>query len=260
MTRLPDNAEVVFSGKSIRLQPGVIVAGGPQGPPGQPGDFDNVFDGPWDSGTSYLAGRIVTHGGSSWLSLAPSSNVTPVEGASWTMVAEGGTDGTNGQGVPTGGSTNQVLAKTSGTNFATAWVTPASTGGVLASHTYSAADKSTTSATIVDIDAANLAITFTAPASGKVIVDITAHFGHFGSSGGLTLFLREGSTTLATCVPIPAATLFDYIGGPQFKITGLTPGSSHTYKLSWHRGTAGTATMNCNTNCPTTLVVKDAVA
>lgn len=54
-----------------------------------------------------------------------------------------GSNGTNGQGVPTGGSTNQVLAKTSGTDFATAWVTPAagsaailtnaSTGDVVAS-------------------------------------------------------------------------------------------------------------------------------
>lgn len=38
-----------------------------------------------------------------------------------------GPAGANGQGVPTGGTTGQVLAKTSGSNYATAWVTP--TGG-----------------------------------------------------------------------------------------------------------------------------------
>lgn len=35
-----------------------------------------------------------------------------------------GQDGAPGVGVPTGGSQGQVLAKTSGTDFATAWVTP----------------------------------------------------------------------------------------------------------------------------------------
>ena len=38
-----------------------------------------------------------------------------------------GPAGANGQGVPTGGTTGQVLAKTSESNYATAWVTP--TGG-----------------------------------------------------------------------------------------------------------------------------------
>lgn len=37
-----------------------------------------------------------------------------------------GPAGTNGQGVPTGGTANQVLAKVDGTNYNTAWVTPAS--------------------------------------------------------------------------------------------------------------------------------------
>jgi hypothetical protein len=37
-----------------------------------------------------------------------------------------GTNGTNGQGVPTGGTANQVLAKVDGTNYNTTWVTPAS--------------------------------------------------------------------------------------------------------------------------------------
>ena len=32
--------------------------------------------------------------------------------------------GTNGQGVPTGGTTGQVLAKVNGTDYNTHWVTP----------------------------------------------------------------------------------------------------------------------------------------
>ena len=40
-----------------------------------------------------------------------------------------GPSGTSGQGVPTGGTTGQVLAKVDDTNYNTAWVTPASGGG-----------------------------------------------------------------------------------------------------------------------------------
>src|SRR6476646_1664261 len=40
-----------------------------------------------------------------------------------------GPAGSNGVGVPTGGTTNQVLAKTSNTDYATAWVNAASGSG-----------------------------------------------------------------------------------------------------------------------------------
>jgi len=40
-----------------------------------------------------------------------------------------GTNGTNGMGVPTGGTTGQVLAKVDATNFNTQWVTPSGGGG-----------------------------------------------------------------------------------------------------------------------------------
>jgi hypothetical protein len=50
-------------------------------------------------------------------------------GTAWTsMNGTAGTNGTNGQGLLTGGTANQVLAKIDGTNYNTAWVTPA-TGG-----------------------------------------------------------------------------------------------------------------------------------
>lgn len=43
----------------------------------------------------------------------------------WTSLAYGGlqgTNGTNGQGVPTGGTVGQVLQKNSSTNYDTSWV------------------------------------------------------------------------------------------------------------------------------------------
>lgn len=42
-----------------------------------------------------------------------------------------GPAGTNGQGIPTGGTANQVLAKVDATNYSTAWVTPAAASGAV---------------------------------------------------------------------------------------------------------------------------------
>ncbi len=60
-----------------------------------------------------------------------------------------GANGTNGQGVPTGGTANQVLAKIDGTNFNTQWVTPASGGG--GSSTYPNVELSVTNTSIQNI-------------------------------------------------------------------------------------------------------------
>ena len=46
-------------------------------------------------------------------------------GTAWTTLnGTNGSNGTNGQGVPTGGTANQVLAKIDGTNYNTQWITP----------------------------------------------------------------------------------------------------------------------------------------
>jgi hypothetical protein len=42
--------------------------------------------------------------------------------AAWTNLSYGGIQGTNGQGVPTGGTVGQVLYKNSSTNYDTSWV------------------------------------------------------------------------------------------------------------------------------------------
>lgn len=53
-------------------------------------------------------------------------------GSAWTSLnGAAGTNGTNGQGVPTGGTANQVLAKIDGTNFNTQWISPISGGATL---------------------------------------------------------------------------------------------------------------------------------
>jgi hypothetical protein len=241
MTLLGNGDGILISQR--RLVKGVIVTGGPQGATGAAGNFVNRFEGTWDSGTSYLTGDIVAYLGSTWLAIDPSTNVTPVEGADWTLIAGAGTNGSNGQGVPTGGSTNQVLAKTSGTDFATAWVSP-STGGVLTSVSYTTTNKSSTSTTLADIDATNLAVTFTAPASGKVIVRLTGLHGHFGTNGKDIWGLRQNTTTIAEGAVRASGTWpGNFVVSAAFPVTGLTPGNSYTYKWAW-RTAAGTITLD----------------
>ena len=88
----------------------------------------------------------------------------------------------------------------------------------------------TNSTSLVDIDATNAIITFTAPASGNVLVDVAMSL-HSASSNNTHLGIREGSSDIA---------------GPQlvinnsqivcvrrsFYITGISAGS-HTYKAAW---------------------------
>ncbi len=50
-------------------------------------------------------------------------------GTAWTTLnGTNGTNGVNGQGVPTGGTANQVLAKVNATDYDTQWVTPSAGG------------------------------------------------------------------------------------------------------------------------------------
>jgi hypothetical protein len=75
--------------------------------------------------TFNLGGSAVTFdtsGTAATFSIVPTSVTFAVSGAA-------GTNGTNGTGVPTGGTANQVLAKIDSTNYNTQWVTPSAGGG-----------------------------------------------------------------------------------------------------------------------------------
>jgi len=61
-----------------------------------------VFEGAWDSGETYQATDGVTYGGQSWIALQESTNVVPVEGAYWTLMAAKGDDGDPGSTGATG--------------------------------------------------------------------------------------------------------------------------------------------------------------
>lgn len=147
-------------------------------------------------------------------------------------------------GVPTSptaaGGTNTTQVAT--TAFVTTAVAGASAAplGIVAYSPGSATTVATTSATMADLDATNLAVTFTVPASGKVLVTLN---GWVSASGGTTTYnwgIRESTTTITETGVI-------YNGGAQqvrvtalLYVTGLTPAASLTWKWA-HRLSFGAA-------------------
>lgn len=75
--------------------------------------------------TTYLAGEEVSWDGSSYIALVDTTgdqpDISPVE---WDISSSKGDIGPIGIGVPSGGTTGQILEKTTGTDYDTQWVTP----------------------------------------------------------------------------------------------------------------------------------------
>lgn len=90
----------------------------------------------------------------------------------------------------------------------------------------------TTSTSTVDADATNMKVTFTAPASGNVLVEVGAFCQNAGSQM-MFLGLREGTTNVVTkqAVLYAASAIIVFVRR-SFYLTGLSAGS-HTYKLSY---------------------------
>jgi hypothetical protein len=104
------------------IDPQVIVTGG------------LVPKGAYNGATSYNIGDSVSYNNASYVALAAGTGNLPTDTTHWQLLsAQGatgtGTPGATGQGVPVGGTTGQILAKTSNTDYATAWQT-VSAGGV----------------------------------------------------------------------------------------------------------------------------------
>lgn len=87
-----------------------------------------------DTGTTGSPGTNGTNGTNG---LPGADGYTPIKGVDYFDGATGapgspgsnGTNGTNGQGVPTGGTTGQQLAKINGTDYNTQWVNPVDISG-----------------------------------------------------------------------------------------------------------------------------------
>lgn len=98
------------------------------------------------------------------------------------------------------------------------------------------ADYTTVSGTMADMDATNAIITFTAPASGNVIVELEAFAFHSSGAVWLAWGLRESTTDIGVM------RVTSFTGGDRCKysilLTGISAGS-HSYK--WSHGLSGGA-------------------
>lgn len=98
---------------------------------------------------------------------------------------------------------------------------------------------STASTTIVDADATNLIVTFTAPASGNILVRLSGIMEHTGGAGFSRWGLRESTTTIGEAVVNSTGTTLTFLRqSVEIYVTGVSAGA-HTYKWAW-RASAGT--------------------
>ena len=81
---------------------GLTGAAGPAGVVGPQGPKGLVFRGAWNPATSYVLDDAVASGGSAWLAKRGNSNITPIEGADWTLLSKKGDAGTAGPAGPQG--------------------------------------------------------------------------------------------------------------------------------------------------------------
>ena len=87
---------------------------GPQGTVGATGARGLTFRGAWSSAASYAADDAVLHSGAAWLAKQANANVTPTEGANWTLLVAKGDTGVTGAAGPTGAQGPQGLAGSPG--------------------------------------------------------------------------------------------------------------------------------------------------
>lgn len=133
--------------------------------------------------------------------------------------------------------------------------------GILAVTSYAPgtpASPSTSSTTAVDVDATNLAVTFTAPASGQVVVTLSALMNPPSATGGYKTYnwcIREGSTTLADHIVRGSqeATPSDIMCQVSLVLTGLSAGS-HTIKWG-HYVSGGTGKIYAGTGDAAVMTV-----
>src|SRR5207248_7856600 len=135
---------------------------------------------------------------------------------------------------------------------ATYWLLVASKGdagatgaGLIAVNAYAPGSDgltSSTSTSFVDVDATNQAVTFTAPASGNVLVRVTATIGNTNATWNTFVGLRESTTNLSNTSRITDSSSGTVVLPQSFVyyLTGLASGS-HTFKLAFRTENAATA-------------------
>lgn len=138
------------------------------------------------------------------------------------------------------GSSAQVLTVASGVP---SWATPSAGSTLLAYATdLYGSNYSTTSTSFVDVNASLFVLTFTAPASGNVILRASMPQ-EFVGAGKSTYNWREGTTDLTGSnfdIAINGSSSpYRYLATFSCRISGITAGS-HTYKLGMKTSDAST--------------------
>ena len=85
---------------------GVPGPAGEMGPEGPAGPKGLNWKGPWSDTTDYVEDDAVSVNGSSWRAVRASTNVIPVEGPDWTIIAQKGATGPQGSGSVTNVTAN----------------------------------------------------------------------------------------------------------------------------------------------------------
>jgi hypothetical protein len=91
----------------------------------------------------------------------------------------------------------------------------------------------TTSGVLVDVDATNLVVTFTAPPSGKVKVIWTGGLPLSTGASNMVWAIREGTTTVTGSQIFATHQNLPGPGYGETVVSGLTPGQSYTWKWAW---------------------------
>lgn len=96
-------------------------------------------------------------------------------------------------------------------------------------------------ANITDLDTTNLVVTFTAPPSGHVLIKLAALCAQGTNGVGYHWAVRDGSTTKAAAY----VTASNAANRPHcvLEVTGLTPGTSYTYKWAAYVESASTGSL-----------------
>ena len=104
---------------------------GEAGPEGQKGDKGLNWKGAWVATTDYVEDDAVSRNGSSWRAVRANTNVIPVEGPDWTIIAQKGDAGPQGPGSVTNVTANSPIfvSNPATTPNISLGVVPATNGG-----------------------------------------------------------------------------------------------------------------------------------